>query len=46
MFNRVLILSMNIGSGHSRAAAALREAFHRLGAAQDVRTEDTGGHDV
>lgn len=40
MFNRVLILSMNIGSGHRRAAEALRTAFYRLGAAHEVHTAD------
>lgn len=41
MFNRVLILSASAGAGHLRAADALEKAFHKLGAAREVRHVDT-----
>jgi UDP-N-acetylglucosamine:LPS N-acetylglucosamine transferase len=40
MFDRVLILSVDIGGGHVRAAQAVAKAFHRLDAAREVRTND------
>ncbi len=40
MFNRVLILTVNIGGGHVRAAEALQAAFRQLGGARAVRTAD------
>ena len=40
MFNRVLILTVNIDGGHVRAAEALQEAFRQLDAARAVRTAD------
>jgi processive 1,2-diacylglycerol beta-glucosyltransferase len=40
VFERVLILTVNIGGGHVRAAQALEDAFRRLGAARAVRTAD------
>jgi processive 1,2-diacylglycerol beta-glucosyltransferase len=41
MFNRVLILSASAGAGHVRAAEALRLAFIKLNAAQEIRHVDT-----
>jgi processive 1,2-diacylglycerol beta-glucosyltransferase len=41
MFNRVLILSASAGAGHVRAAEALRLAFSKLKAAQEIRHVDT-----
>jgi processive 1,2-diacylglycerol beta-glucosyltransferase len=41
MFNKVLILSVDIGGGHTRAAGALQTAFDRLDAARDVHVVDT-----
>ncbi len=40
MFDRVLILSVDIGGGHVRAAQAVEKAFHRLDAAREVRIAD------
>lgn len=40
-FNNVLILSASAGAGHIRAAQAIEQAFHQLGAAQNVRHIDT-----
>jgi processive 1,2-diacylglycerol beta-glucosyltransferase len=40
MFNRVLILTVDIGGGHMRAAQALEKVFYRLEAARDVRIAD------
>jgi processive 1,2-diacylglycerol beta-glucosyltransferase len=40
VFERVLILTVNIGGGHMRTAQALEEAFRRLDAARTVRTAD------
>ncbi len=40
MFNRVLILSVDIGGGHVRAAQALEKVFYRLSAAREVRIAD------
>ncbi len=44
MFNRVLILTVNIGGGHTRAAQALQAAFARLDAAREVHIVDTLEH--
>lgn len=41
MFNKVLVLSASAGAGHVRAAEALEQAFHELGAAREVRHVDT-----
>jgi processive 1,2-diacylglycerol beta-glucosyltransferase len=41
MFNSVLILAVDIGGGHTRAARALEAAFRRLGAAHEVYVVDT-----
>jgi processive 1,2-diacylglycerol beta-glucosyltransferase len=41
MFERVLILTVDAGGGHTRAAQALQEAFRRLDAAREVRIADT-----
>ena len=41
MFNRVLILSASAGAGHVRAAEALRLAFIKLNAAEQIRHVDT-----
>ncbi len=41
MFNRVLILCMNIGGGHFRAAEALQKAFRQLDTARVVHAADT-----
>lgn len=41
MFNNVLILSASAGAGHIRAAQAIEQAFHQLGAARSVRHIDT-----
>ncbi len=40
MFNRVLILSASVGSGHVRAAQAIEKAFRQLDAAREVRHVD------
>jgi processive 1,2-diacylglycerol beta-glucosyltransferase len=40
MFDRVLILAVNVVGGHLRAAQALQEAFRRIGAAREVRIAD------
>jgi UDP-N-acetylglucosamine:LPS N-acetylglucosamine transferase len=40
MFERVLILSVDIGGGHVRAAQALQKVFARLEAAREVRIAD------
>ena len=44
MFNRVLILSASAGAGHIRAAEALKSAFIKLKAANEVRHVDTLGY--
>jgi processive 1,2-diacylglycerol beta-glucosyltransferase len=41
MFNRVLILTVDIGGGHTRAGQALQAAFGRLDAAREVQVADT-----
>jgi processive 1,2-diacylglycerol beta-glucosyltransferase len=41
MFDKVLILSVSAGSGHTRAAQAIESAFHEKKAAKEVRHIDT-----
>jgi processive 1,2-diacylglycerol beta-glucosyltransferase len=41
MFNKVLVLSVSAGSGHTRAAEAIEKAFNQQQAAHEVRHVDT-----
>ena len=40
MFNKVLVLSVSAGSGHTRAAQAIEQALNRAQAAREVRHSD------
>ena len=40
MFEKVLVLSVSAGSGHTRAAQAIEQALHQRHAAREVRHID------
>src|SRR4051812_15108228 len=44
MLGKVLILSASAGAGHIRAAQAIEQALTQMGAAREVRHEDTLNH--
>jgi processive 1,2-diacylglycerol beta-glucosyltransferase len=41
MFNKILILSASAGAGHTKAGQALEKAFQSMGAAREIRHEDS-----